>query len=178
LLAQESLAHVRAGADMVAPSDMMDGRIGYIRTALDAEGFENIPIMAYSAKFASGFYGPFRDAAETAPKFGDRRTYQMDIANSREAIREITLDIEEGADIIMVKPAMPCLDIIRDARNKFDIPIAAYQVSGEYSMIHAAASKGWIDLERIMVESLTSIKRAGADIIITYFASGITGFLR
>ncbi len=170
LLAKESLAHARAGADMVAPSDMMDGRVGHIRKSLDNEGFENIPIMSYAAKFASGFYGPFRDAAESLPQFGDRKSYQMDPANRREAMREISLDIDEGADIVMVKPAMPCLDIIHEARNTFDIPIAAYQVSGEYSMIHAAAQNGWLDLETIMMESLTSIKRAGADMILTYFA--------
>ncbi|MFC1538639.1 porphobilinogen synthase [Candidatus Latescibacterota bacterium] len=170
LLAKESLAHARAGADVIAPSDMMDGRIGYIRNALDNGGFENIPIMSYAAKYASGFYGPFRDAAESPPQFGDRKSYQMDPANRREAIREIELDIEEGADIIMVKPAMPYLDIIREAREIFDLPLAAYQVSGEYSMIQAAAKNGWLDLETVMMESLTSIKRAGADIILTYFA--------
>ncbi len=170
LLAKESLSHARAGADMVAPSDMMDGRVGYIRNALDNEGYENVPIMSYSAKFVSGFYGPFRDAAESPPQFGDRKSYQMDPSNRREAMREIALDIEEGADIVMIKPAMPYLDIIRDASNTFNIPIAAYQVSGEYSMIHAAATNGWIDLDTIMKESLTSIKRAGADMILTYFA--------
>ncbi len=170
LLAKESLAHVRAGADMVAPSDMMDGRIGYIRNALDKEGFTQVPIMAYAAKFASGFYGPFRDAAESPPAFGDRRSYQMDPANRLEAMREIALDIEEGADIIMVKPAMPCLDIIREARNRFDLPLAAYQVSGEYAMLQAAARNGWLDLGTVMWESLTSIRRAGADLILTYFA--------
>lgn len=170
LLAKESLAHARAGADMVAPSDMMDGRIGYIRTALDNAGFDNLPIMAYAAKFASGFYGPFRDAAESPPQFGDRKSYQMDPANSREAIREIELDIEEGADIIMVKPAMPYLDIIRAASDTFDVPLAAYQVSGEYAMLHAAARNGWLDLDTVMMESLTSVKRAGADLILTYFA--------
>jgi len=170
LLARESLAHARAGADMVAPSDMMDGRIGYIRTALDDAGFDSLPIMAYSAKYASGFYGPFRDAAESPPQFGDRKSYQMDPANSREAIREIELDIAEGADIIMVKPAMPYLDIVRMARDTFDIPLAAYQVSGEYAMLHAAARNGWLDLGTVMMESLTSIKRAGADLILTYFA--------
>ena len=177
LLAKESLAHARAGADMVAPSDMMDGRVGHIRKSLDNEGFENIPIMSYAAKFASGFYGPFRDAAESPPQFGDRKSYQMDPANRREAMREISLDIDEGADIVIVKPAMPCLDIIREARNTFDIPIAAYQVSGEYSMIHAAAQNGWLDLETIMMESLTSIKRAGADMILTYFARTATRLL-
>ena len=170
LLARESIAHASAGADMVAPSDMMDGRIGYIRTALDDSGYDSLPIMAYAAKYASGFYGPFRDAAESPPQFGDRRSYQMDPANSREAIREIELDIEEGADIIMVKPAMPYLDIVKAARDMFDIPIAAYQVSGEYAMMHAAAQNGWIDLDTVMIESLTSIKRAGADLILTYFA--------
>ncbi len=170
LLAKESLSHARAGTDMVAPSDMMDGRVQYIRKALDSEGFINIPIMSYAAKFASGFYGPFRDAAESAPQFGDRKSYQMDPANRREAMREIALDIEEGADIVMIKPAMPYLDIIREARDNFNIPIAAYQVSGEYSMIHAAAQNGWLDLDTIMMESLISIKRAGADIILTYFA--------
>lgn len=170
LLAKESIAHARAGADMVAPSDMMDGRVGHIRKALDEHGFENISILSYAAKFASGFYGPFRDAAESPPQFGDRRTYQMDPANRREAMREITLDIEEGADIIMVKPAMPYLDVIHEARTRFGVPIAAYQVSGEYAMIHAAALNGWLDLDTVMMESLTAIKRAGADMILTYFA--------
>ena len=170
LLAKESLAHARAGADIVAPSDMMDGRVGHIRKALDEEGFKNVAIFSYAVKFASGFYGPFRDAAESPPQFGDRRSYQMDPANRREAMREITLDIKEGADVIMIKPAMPCLDIICEARNRFDVPIAAYQVSGEYSMIHAAARNGWLDLDIIMMESLLSIKRAGADMILTYFA--------
>ncbi|MHB9028222.1 MAG: porphobilinogen synthase [Candidatus Latescibacterota bacterium] len=170
LLAKEAIAHARAGADIIAPSDMMDFRVGFIREALDREGFENIPILAYAAKFASGFYGPFRDAAESPPKFGDRRSYQMDPSNRREAMTEIALDIEEGADMVMVKPAMPFLDIIREARDRFDIPLAAYQVSGEYSMMQAAARNGWLDLETVMMESLTSIKRAGADLIITYFA--------
>jgi porphobilinogen synthase len=170
LLAESSLSHVRAGADMVAPSDMMDGRVAAIRSALDAEGFTNTPIMAYSAKYASGFYGPFREAAGSTPKFGDRRSYQMDPPNAREALREIALDIEEGADIVMVKPAMAYLDIITRARQQFDLPIAAYQVSGEYAMIEAAARNGWIDRERIIMESLTAIKRAGADILITYYA--------
>ena len=178
LLAKESLAHARAGADMVAPSDMMDGRVRHIRKALDEEGFENIAILSYAAKFASGFYGPFREAAESPPKFGDRYSYQMDPANSREAMREIELDIEEGADIVMVKPAMPYLDIIREARERFDIPLAAYQVSGEYAMIHAAAQNGWLDLDRIMLESLTAIKRAGADMILTYFARKASRALR
>jgi porphobilinogen synthase len=170
LLAKEALSHVRAGADMVAPSDMMDGRVGFIREELDEAGFENIPIMAYSAKHATCFYGPFREAAESAPKFGDRRSYQMDPANSREALVEMFLDEEEGADILMVKPAGPCLDLIRQARDEFDLPIAAYQVSGEFAMIKAAAEKGWLDHDRAMMESLLAIRRAGADLILTYFA--------
>jgi porphobilinogen synthase len=170
LLADASVSHVRAGADMVAPSDMMDGRVAAIRQALDSEGFTNTPIMAYSAKYASGFYGPFREAAGSTPKFGDRRTYQMDPPNAREALREIALDIEEGADIVMVKPAMAYLDIIARARDAFDVPIAAYQVSGEYAMIEAAARAGWIERERIILETATAIKRAGADILITYYA--------
>ncbi len=169
-LAKSALSHARAGADMVAPSDMMDGRVWAIRQALDANGFDKTPILAYAAKFASVFYGPFREAAESAPQFGDRRSYQMDPANGREAMREIALDIEEGADIIMVKPAMPYLDLISQARQRFDVPIAAYQVSGEYSMIVAAARNGWIDHDRAMMESLTSIARAGAGVILTYFA--------
>jgi porphobilinogen synthase len=170
LLARTALSHAEAGADMVAPSDMMDGRVGAIRETLDESGFTDIPIMAYAAKYASSFYGPFRDAAESAPQFGDRYSYQMDPANSKEAMREISLDIEEGADIIMVKPALSYLDVIRRASIEFDLPLAAYNVSGEYSMIKAAAEKGWLDGERVMMEVLTSIKRAGADIIITYFA--------
>jgi porphobilinogen synthase len=170
LLADSSVSHVRAGADMVAPSDMMDGRVAAIRQALDAEGFTNTPIMAYSAKYASGFYGPFREAAGATPQFGDRRSYQMDPSNAREALREIALDIEEGADIVMVKPAGAYLDIIARARAEFDLPLAAYQVSGEYAMIEAAARAGWIDRERIIMETLTAIKRAGADILITYYA--------
>ena len=170
LLARTALAQARAGADMVAPSDMMDGRVGRIRAALDAQSFTQIPILAYSAKYASGFYGPFREAADSTPQFGDRRSHQMDPANQREALREIALDIEEGADIIMVKPALPYLDIIALARRRFEVPIAAYQVSGEFSLIEAAARMGWIDRERIILESLTSIRRAGADIILTYFA--------
>jgi porphobilinogen synthase len=169
-LAKSALSHARAGADMVAPSDMMDGRVWAIRQALDANGFDRTPILAYAAKFASVFYGPFREAAESAPQFGDRRSYQMDPANGREAMREIELDIEEGADMIMVKPAMPYLDLISQARQRFDVPIAAYQVSGEYSMIVAAARNGWIDHDRAMMESLTSIARAGAGVILTYFA--------
>jgi len=170
LLAESAVSHVRAGADMVAPSDMMDGRVAAIRGALDREGFSNTPIMAYSAKYASAFYGPFRTAADCAPQFGDRRGYQMDPPNAREAMREIALDIQEGADIVMVKPAMPYLDIISRARRLYHVPIAAYQVSGEYSMIEAAAKAGWIDRERIIMETLTAIKRAGADILITYYA--------
>lgn len=170
LLAKEALSHAKAGADMVAPSDMMDGRVGAIREALDESGFENIPIMAYAAKYASGFYGPFREAAESTPQFGDRRSYQMDPANSREALREAELDIEEGADIVMVKPALSYLDIITRVKQEFDLPVAAYNVSGEYSMVKAAAKLGWIDGDRVMMEILTSIKRAGADMILTYHA--------
>jgi len=171
VLAETAVSHAAAGADMVAPSAMMDGQVGAIREALDEAGYENLPIMAYSAKYASCFYGPFREAAESAPKFGDRKSYQMDPANSDEAIREISLDVEEGADIIMVKPALPYLDVIRRAREEYDLPIAAYNVSGEFSMIKAASNLGWIDGEKAMMESLTSIKRAGADIILTYFAT-------
>jgi len=169
-LAATAVSHARAGADMVAPSDMMDGRVAAIRKALDAAGFTHTPILSYAAKYASVFYGPFREAAESAPRFGDRRSYQMDPANAREALREIELDIEEGADIVMVKPALPYLDIIRRARQRFDVPLAAYQVSGEFSMIVAAAQNGWLDRERAILETLTAIRRAGADIILTYFA--------
>jgi porphobilinogen synthase len=169
-LSKMALSHAEAGADIVAPSDMMDGRVGVIRDVLDEGGYENLPIMAYSAKYASSFYGPFREAAESPPKFGDRRGYQMDPPNVREALREIALDIEEGADIVMIKPALPYLDVIRAARGRFEHPIAAYNVSGEYSMVKAAGKLGWIEEERVMMESLMSIKRAGADIIITYFA--------
>ena len=176
-LAQAAVSHARAGADIVAPSDMMDGRVGAIRAALDDAGFDHIPILSYAAKYASAFYGPFREAAESAPQFGDRRSYQMDPANTREAIKEMALDIEEGADMLMVKPAMPYLDIIKAAHENFDVPIAAYQVSGEFSMIHAAAANGWIDLERAMMESLTGIKRAGAQIILTYFAKDASRLL-
>jgi porphobilinogen synthase len=174
LLAKQSVSFANAGADFVAPSDMMDGRVGAIRRALDEANMTEVGIMAYSAKFASGFYGPFREAAESAPQFGDRRTYQMDPANVREALREIELDIEEGADIVMVKPALAYLDVIRAARERFDIPIAAYNVSGEYAMVKVAAERGWIDGTRVMNEILTSIKRAGADLIITYFALDFT----
>jgi porphobilinogen synthase len=170
LLARTSVSLVRAGVDIVAPSDMMDGRVGAIRKALDNAGFSNAPILSYAAKFASGFYGPFREAADSAPQFGDRRSYQMDGANLREAMREIELDIEEGADVIMVKPAMPYLDVIAAARERFDLPLAAYQVSGEYAMIEAAARNNWIDRERVIMESLVSIRRAGASIIVTYYA--------
>jgi porphobilinogen synthase len=170
LLARTSVSLARAGVDVIAPSDMMDGRVGAIRTALDEAGFENTPILAYAAKFASGFYGPFREAADSTPKFGDRRSYQMDPANLHEAMREIELDIEEGADMIMVKPAMPYLDVIAAARARFDLPLAAYQVSGEYAMIEAAARNQWIDRERVMMESLICIRRAGASMILTYYA--------
>ena len=165
-----ALSHARSGADIVAPSDMMDGRVGAIREALDADGFKDIAIMSYSAKYASSFYGPFRSAVDSAPQFGDRRGYQMDPPNIREAMREINQDIEEGADIVMVKPALPYLDVIKAAREQFDYPLAAYNVSGEYSMVKAAAEKGWIDEDRIVMEILTSIKRAGADLILTYHA--------
>jgi len=170
LLAKEAVSHAEAGADMVAPSDMMDNRVEAIRLALDEEGFSEVPIMSYAAKYASAFYGPFREAAESTPQFGDRRSYQMDPANRREALKEVALDIEEGADIVMVKPAMTYLDIISDVKESFDVPVAAYNVSGEYSCIKAAAKMGWIDEERAMMELLTSIKRAGADLILTYFA--------
>ena len=170
VLAETALSHAKAGADMVAPSAMMDGQIGAIRETLDEAGYDTLPVMAYAAKYASCFYGPFREAAESTPQYGDRKSYQMDPANSDEAIREMNLDVEEGADILMVKPALPYLDIIRRAKEEFDLPIAAYNVSGEFSMIKAAASLGWLDGEKAMMESLLSIKRAGADIIITYFA--------
>jgi len=170
LLAREALSHAKAGADMVAPSDMMDGRVGAIRETLDEHGYFDVPIMAYAAKYASAFYGPFREAAESTPQFGDRRSYQMDPPNSREAMREVALDIEEGADIVMVKPALAYLDIIYQVKQQFNLPVAAYNVSGEYSIIKAAAKMGWIDGERAMMESLISIKRAGADMILTYFA--------
>ena len=170
LLGRTAVSLARAGADLIAPSDMMDGRVAAVRAALDAAGFTHVPILSYAAKYASVFYGPFRDAAGSAPRAGDRRGYQMDPANAREAMREIALDIEEGADMVMVKPALPFLDIIRMARDRFDVPIAAFQVSGEYAMIQAAAARGWIDRERAVAESLTSIRRAGADIILTYFA--------
>ncbi len=170
LLAKMSLSHAEAGVDMVAPSDMMDGRVRAIRDMLDGKGFEDLPILSYAAKHASAFYGPFREAAESTPQFGDRKSYQMDPANAREAMREVRLDVQEGADIIMVKPALPYLDIIRSVREEFDLPVGAYNVSGEYAMIKAAAQQGWIDGERAMMEVLTAIKRSGADLIITYFA--------
>ncbi len=178
LLAREALAHADAGADIVAPSDMMDGRIGHLRRALDAAGFQQTPIMSYAAKYASAFYGPFREAAESTPAFGDRRSYQMDPANGREAIREVRLDVTEGADILMVKPAGAYLDVIAAVKRDTGLPLAAYQVSGEYSMIKAAADRGWIDGERAMLESLVAIARAGADMIITYFALEAAAALR
>jgi porphobilinogen synthase len=170
LLVKTSLSHVHAGADMVAPSDMMDGRIGAIRTALDEENLTHIPIMAYSAKYASAYYGPFREAAGSTPQFGDRRSYQMDPPNTNEALREVEMDLEEGADIVMVKPALAYLDIIQRVKSTFEVPLAAYNVSGEYAMIKAAGQMGWIDEDRVMMESLVAIKRAGADLILTYFA--------
>jgi porphobilinogen synthase len=178
LLARTALSHAKAGADMVAPSDMMDGRVAEIRTILDENDLSNIPIMSYAAKYCSAFYGPFRDAADSAPKFGDRRTYQMDPANALEAIREVSMDIEEGADIIMVKPALPYLDIVCRIREEIDLPLAAYNVSGEYAMIKAADKMGWIDGKKVMMESLTAIKRAGADMILTYFAIEVAEELR
>jgi len=178
LLAQEAITHVKAGADMVAPSDMMDGRVAAIRKGLDDAGFTKVPIMSYAVKYSSGYYGPFRDAAESAPSFGDRRSHQMDVANGDEAIREASSDIDEGADIIMVKPAGPYMDIIRRVKEKFNKPLAAYQVSGEYSMIKAAGQLDWIDEERVMMESLIGIKRAGADMILTYFAKDVAKLLQ
>ncbi len=177
LLSRQALSHVEAGADLVAPSDMMDGRVGAIRRALDDHHFEDIPIMAYAAKFASSFYGPFRVAAESAPQFGDRKSYQMDPANGDEALREVRLDIEEGADLVMVKPALPYLDIIRRVKETFNLPVAAYQVSGEFAMVKAASQMGWIDGDQVMMESLIAIKRAGADLILTYFAKDVAGRL-
>jgi porphobilinogen synthase len=177
LLAKEAVSHVEAGADMVAPSDMMDGRVLAIRKALDYKGYTKIPIMSYAAKYASGYYGPFRDAAESTPAFGDRRSHQMDIGNINEALREVEADIEEGADIVMVKPAGPYLDVIRKVKEKFGMPTAAYQVSGEYSMIKAAGQNGWIDEERVIIEAATAIKRAGADMFLTYFAKDIARWI-
>jgi len=170
LLARTAGSHAEAGADIVAPSDMMDGRVAAIRDSLDMIGHEQTPILSYASKFASAFYGPFREAADSAPQFGDRRSYQMDGANLREAMREIELDLAEGADMLLMKPAMPYLDVIHEARQRFDVPMGAYQVSGEYSMLHAAFERGWLEPERAMMESLTSIRRAGADFIVTYFA--------
>ncbi len=178
ILARVALSHARAGADVIAPSDMLDGRVAAIREALDEDGFDSVAILAYSAKYCSGFYGPFREAADSAPQFGDRRAYQMDVCNTEEAIREAALDIEEGADIVMVKPAMAYLDIVRRIKEEFDRPVAAYNVSGEYSMVKAAAANGWIDGDRIMMEILTSIVRAGADFILTYFAKDAARLLR
>ncbi len=169
-LADCAVTHARAGADIVAPSDMMDGRVAAMRTALDAHGYQNVAILSYAAKFASGFYGPFREAAESTPSFGDRRTYQMDPANGREAIDEMDLDIQEGADMLMVKPALPYLDLLRQARDRYNVPLGAYQVSGEFSMIMAAVERGWLDYDRMVIETLTSIRRAGADFVLTYFA--------
>jgi porphobilinogen synthase len=177
-IAATALSHGRAGADMVAPSDMMDGRVGAIRRALDGSGFEELPILAYAAKYASAYYGPFREAAESAPAFGDRRSYQMDPPNRREALREMRLDLEEGADMLMVKPALPYLDVLTEARREFDVPLAAYHVSGEYAMLMAAAERGWIDGPRAMDEALIAIKRAGADLILTYAAKDVAARLR
>jgi porphobilinogen synthase len=177
LLGRASTIHALAGADIIAPSGMIDGMVGAIRAALDANGCQHVAIMSYAAKFASGFYGPFRDAAESPPQFGDRSAYQMDPANRREALREVALDVAEGADMLMVKPALPYLDILREVRTAYDLPTAAYQVSGEYAMLHAAAANGWLELERCALESLTGIKRAGADLILTYFAKGAARWL-
>ena len=178
LLAEAALSHARAGADMVAPSDMMDGRVAAIRKSLDAHGFADLPILAYAAKYCSGFYGPFREAAQSAPQFGDRRSYQMDPANAREALREVQLDLDEGADLVMVKPALAYLDIIRRVRERFDVPVAAYNVSGEYAMVKAAARNGWIEEQRVVMEILTGIQRAGADMILTYHAKDVARWLK
>jgi len=178
ILAQQALSHVRAGADIVAPSDMMDGRVAAIREMLDEHKFESTAILSYAAKYCSGFYGPFREAAQSAPQFGDRRSYQMDPANAREALKEVKLDLEEGADMVMVKPALPYLDIIRRVRDAFDVPVAAYNVSGEYAMVKAAAQKGWLDEKRVVLEILTGIQRAGADIILTYHAKDVARWLK
>ena len=178
LLADAALSHARAGADIVAPSDMMDGRVGAIREKLDENGFENVAILSYAAKYCSAFYGPFREAAQSSPQFGDRRSYQMDPANAREALREVALDLEEGADMIMVKPAMPYLDVIQRVREKFDVPVAAYNVSGEYAMVKAAAQRGWLDEKRVVLEILTGIQRAGAEIILTYHAKDVARWLK
>jgi len=178
VLAQQALSHARAGADIVAPSDMMDGRVAAIREILDEHKFENIAILSYAAKYCSGFYGPFREAAQSAPQFGDRRSYQMDSANVREALKEVALDLEEGADMVMVKPALPYLDVIRQVRDEFDVPVAAYNVSGEYAMVKAAAQKGWLDEQRVALEILTGIQRAGAGIILTYHAKDVARWLK
>jgi porphobilinogen synthase len=178
ILADAALSHARAGADIVAPSDMMDGRVGAIREKLDANGFEKVAILSYAAKYCSAFYGPFREAAQSSPQFGDRRSYQMDPANAREALREVALDLQEGADIIMVKPAMPYLDVIRRVRDKFDVPVAAYNVSGEYAMVKAAVQRGWLDEKRVVLEILTGIQRAGADMILTYHAKDVARWLK
>jgi porphobilinogen synthase len=178
ILAQQALSHARAGADIVAPSDMMDGRVAAIREILDEHKFENIAILSYAAKYCSGFYGPFREAAQSAPRFGDRRSYQMDSANVREALKEVALDLEEGADMVMVKPALPYLDVIRQVRDEFDVPVAAYNVSGEYAMVKAAAQKGWLDEQRVVLEILTGIQRAGAGIILTYHAKDVARWLK
>ena len=178
ILAEEALSHARAGADIVAPSDMMDGRVAAIRRKLDEHGFADVAILSYAAKYCSGFYGPFREAAQSAPQFGDRRGYQMDPANAREALREVALDIEEGADMVMVKPALPYLDVVRMVRDRFDVPVAAYNVSGEYSMVQAAARNGWVDEQRVVLEILTAIKRAGADIVLTYHAKQAAQWLK
>ena len=178
ILAKTAVSLARAGVDIIAPSDMMDGRVAAIRRALDEKGFQDTPVLSYAAKYASAFYGPFREAAGSAPQFGDRSSYQMDPANAREALREVAMDLDEGADMVMVKPAMPCLDIVRRVRESFLVPLAAYQVSGEYSMISAAAERGWIDRRRAILESLVAIRRAGADLVLTYFAKEAAGFLR
>jgi porphobilinogen synthase len=178
ILAAEALSHARAGADIVAPSDMMDGRVGAIRRKLDENGFQDVAIFSYAAKYCSGFYGPFREAADSAPQFGDRRGYQMDPANAREALREVALDLEEGADMVMVKPALPYLDVIRQVRDRFDVPVAAYNVSGEYAMVKAAAQNGWIDEQRVVLEIMTSIQRAGASIVLTYHAKDLARWLK
>jgi porphobilinogen synthase len=178
ILAEQALSHARAGADIVAPSDMMDGRVAAIRTALDDHKFSDIAILSYAAKYCSGFYGPFREAAQSTPQFGDRRSYQMDPANAREALKEVALDLEEGADMVMVKPALPYLDIIRRVRDSFNVPVGAYNVSGEYAMVKAAAQKGWLDEQRVVLELLTSIQRAGAEIILTYHAKDVARWLK
>ena len=178
ILAEQALSHARAGVDVVAPSDMMDGRVGAIRKKLDAHGFPDLPILSYAAKYCSGFYGPFREAADSAPQFGDRRSYQMDPANAREALKEVALDVEEGADMVMVKPALPYLDIVRRVKDEFCVPVAAYNVSGEYSMVKAAAQNGWLDEKRVVLEILTAIQRAGADFILTYHAKDAAGWLK